>query len=89
MATKERHNITMTPKVWKTLKVLRRLQGQSISELLEDAVMELVKVKGYNQLYVKIMATAPHCDTEENEELTQILDSLTGDDLEIAEEYEL
>lgn len=89
MATKERHSITMTPEIWRTLEALRRLRGQSISALIEDAVLALIKTKGYNPLYVKILATAPYCDDAENAELTQVLDALTQEDLEIAEEYDL
>jgi hypothetical protein len=87
--TKTRHNITLSPKVWRILKELKRVQGLSISEILEAAILKTVKDENYNPAYFKIMANAQPCDEKENEELTKILDGLSEEDLKIAREYEL
>jgi len=80
---KTRHNITMNESVWKILHELKKIQDRSISAILEDAVIEYLKKHGYNSLYFKLISTVPECDDKENEELTKILDSLTGEDLEV------
>ncbi|MFC2083951.1 hypothetical protein ACFLS9_02740 [Bacteroidota bacterium] len=89
MATKQRHSITLSPSVWNILKLLKKTQGKSISEILEISVRELVKKEGYNKTYFKIMATAKPVNDKENKELTKLLDSLNEDDLEIVEKYKL
>ena len=87
--TKERHNITLSPKIWKALQTLKRLQGQSVSDILEEAVKELVKSKNYNSTYFKIMSSVGPCDDKENEELSQLLDELKDNDLKVVETYQL
>ncbi|MCD6107176.1 MAG: hypothetical protein J7J57_03110 [Caldisericaceae bacterium] len=88
-ATKERHSITMSPLAWTILNKLKAIQKKSISSILEESLMRMIKEEGYNATYFKIMASASVCNDEENKELTKILDSLREKDLEIAEEYEL
>ncbi len=89
MAAKERHNITISPKIWKTLQLLGRRQNKSVSELLETAACEMLKSKSYNSVYLKIMGSVETVDDAENMELTQLLDELTADDLEVVETYRL
>ncbi|WP_036226246.1 ribbon-helix-helix protein, CopG family [Mesoaciditoga lauensis] len=85
----ERHNITMDSETWKILEELKRIQNKSISEIIREAIKELLKNHKYNKVYFKLMANTPFCDEEENEELTKILDLLNEDDLKIVDEYEL
>ena len=87
--TKERHSITMSPLAWTILNKLKAIQKKSISSILEESLMNMIKEEGYNATYFKIMASASACNDEESKELTKILDSLREEDLEIAEEYEL
>ena len=86
---KERHNITLSPDTWKVLKALKRVQGRSISEILENAVWKLAQTEKYNPIYFKMMASVSPLDDKENQELTEALDSLTDEDLEVAEKYEI
>ena len=86
---KSRHNIMMSPEVWSVLQELHRIQGKSISGLIEAAVWAYVKAQGYNATYFKIMSSAPLASDEENAELTELLDGMTADDIEVVEEYEL
>lgn len=86
---KERHNITLPKDIWKILKALKFAKRKSISELIEDAVKEMVRGKKYNSVYFKIMASKDFCDEKENKELTEILDSLEDEDLEVVESYEI
>lgn len=88
-AVKKRHNITISPEVWEILTELKRLQGKSISEIVESVVKKTIQHEGYNPTYFKIMSSVPYCNDEENEELTKILDSLTEDDLKVVEKYEI
>jgi len=87
--TKERHSITMSPLAWAILNKLKAIQKKSISSILEESLMRMIREEGYNTTYFKIMASASECNDEENKELTKMLDSLKEEDLEIAEEYEL
>ena len=89
MAIKERHNITLSQDTWKVLKALKRVQGRSISEILETAVWKLAQTEKYNPIYFKIMSSVSPLDDKENQELTEILDGLTNEDLEVAEKYEI
>ena len=86
---REKHNITLSPKTWNTLKVLKRIRGQSISKLIEEGVEQLIRTKKYNPVYFKIMSSTEYCSESENKELTKLLNSITEDDLTIAEEYDL
>lgn len=86
---KSRHNINLDPSVWLILNEIKRLTGESISQILEKATWEYLKVKGFNRAYFKLMLASEPCSDEENEELTKILDSLTEKDLEIARTQEI
>ncbi len=86
---KQRHNLTFSPEIWNILTELKRVQGKSISQVIEEAVKSHIKSKGYNGAYFKMMADSEYCDDRENEELTKVLDSLTELDLEISAEYEI
>ncbi len=88
-SVKERHNITLSPQTWKVLKGLKRVQGKSVSELIEIAVWSLAKSEKYDSVYFKIMSSVSPLDDKENKELTDILDSLTDADLEVASRYEI
>lgn len=86
---KTRHNITMSKEVWTILNELKKSLDKSISEILEEAVLEYLERHKYNSLYFKLMANAELCDDEENEELTKILDSLTKEDMEVVRVEEI
>lgn len=86
---KTRHNLTFSPEVWKILSLLKETQNKSISEILEQAVLNLVKSEKYNGAYFKIMKTATFCDDVENAELISLLDRIARKDLDIDEEYEI
>jgi hypothetical protein len=89
MSVKERHNITMSPFAWEILSKLRAIQGKSISKIVEESLMRMLKEEGYNSTYFKIMSSVLECDDKENTEIAKALNSLKEDDLEVAEEYEL
>jgi len=86
---KERHNLTLSKETWELLRKVKEIEGKSISSILEESFLMYLKKKNYNPVYFKIMLTTPPCDSKEEEELTKILDNLSDEDLEIAEEYEL
>lgn len=89
MSVKERHNITMSPFAWEILSKLRAIQGKSISKIVEESLMRMLKEEGYNSTYFKIMSSVSECDDKENTEIAKALNSLKEDDLEVAEEYGL
>jgi len=86
---KQRHNIMMRPSAWRILNELKRIQGESASEIIERSLWRFIESEGYNSLYFKIMSTVEPCDAEENAELTRILDTMSEKDLEIVDGYEL
>lgn len=86
---KTRHNVTISPEIWHILQELKRIRGQSASELLEDAVMKMIRAENLNPAFFRLMGSADFCDAAENAELTALLDSLTSDDLEPVIEIEL
>lgn len=86
---RERHNIMINPKLWEILKRLEVIKGKSISKIIEESVIKMLKEEGYNTTYFKIMSSVLECDDKENEEITKVLDSLKEEDLEVAESYEL
>lgn len=75
--------------IWRLLQQLKKIQGKSISELIETAILKMMKDNNYNEIYFKIMSESTYCSDKENEELSLLLDSLSARDLEIAEEYEI
>lgn len=87
--TKKRHNLTLSPEIWTILSELKKINGKSICEIIEDAVKKMVKHEKINPVYFKIMSSTPYCDNKENIELTKVLDEMTEHDLEVVEEYEL
>ncbi len=89
MMVKARHNMTMSKEVWNVLNELKKTLDKSISEILEEAVLEYFENHKYNLLYFKLMANTEPCDDEENEELTKILDSLTKEDIEVVRVEEM
>lgn len=86
---KKRHNITFSEETWDTLIKLKEIKGESISHIIEDAIKEYITSKGYNTVYFKIMAHPKYLSEKENEEITQHLDNIDPEDLEIGEEYEI
>ena len=88
-SVKERHNITLSPQTWKVLKGLKRVQGKSISELIEIAVWSHAKNEKYDSVYFKIMSSVSPVEDKENKELTDLLDSLTETDLEVVNRHEI
>lgn len=79
---KERHNLSFDPAVWALLKTLKKIHDKPISSIIEDAVKSMVKREGYNMDYFKLMALAEPCDSEEEKELTKLLESIDSKDLE-------
>lgn len=59
---KTKHNITLSSQTWNALQALKRLQGKSVNEIVEEAAAVLVKNKKYNSTYVKIMCSVNECD---------------------------
>jgi hypothetical protein len=86
---KQRHSIVMSPQTWKTLEKIAEIKRKSLSQLLEEAVISMIKTEKINSAYFKIMSTVPYCDDDENEELTKMLDSLTEQDLTTVKKYVL
>ena len=86
---RERHNITMSASAWEILKKLKVIQEKSISEIIEESLIRMLKEEGYNPTYFRIMSSVSECDDKENEEITKALDLLKEEDLEVAEEHEL
>ena len=82
---KTRRNITMNNETWTVLNELKKVLDKSISEIVEEAVLEYLKKHKFNSLYFKLMTAVSPCDEKENEELTKILDNLTEKDLEVVE----
>ncbi|WP_368494356.1 ribbon-helix-helix protein, CopG family [Marinitoga sp. 1138] len=85
----ERHNIMIDPETWKILQELKRIQNKSISAILREAVNSFLETNKYNKVYFKMMANVPACDDQENKELTEMLETLTEDDLKVVESYEI
>jgi len=88
---KLRKNLTISPDVWSTLEILRRIQGISISDIIEKSVKSYVKTEKINPLYIRMM-TDPNVkfmSKKENDEITTILDRMTEDDLKPGGELEL
>lgn len=88
---KLRKNLTISPDVWSTLEILRRIQGISISDIIENSVKSYVKTEKINPLYIRMM-TDPNVkfmSKKENDEITAILDRMTKDDLKPGGELEL
>jgi len=86
---KERHNIMIDNQVWAALQELKRLKGKSMSFIMEKAVKNYLKSNKYNNLYFKLMNTVPFCDNRENEEITEMLEQLTEENLEITDKFEV
>ena len=86
---KSRHSITISDPLWSVLKELKNVQNTSISSIIEKSVKNYIKDKKYNSVYFKIMGSVSECDDDENLELSNILDSLTDEDMEIVESYKL
>ena len=87
--TKERHNLTLSSRLWTIVKEINRLTGKSISKIIEEATWKFVEKEGYNRAYFKLMTETLPCSDKENEELTKILNSLGEEDLEVVEEKEI
>ena len=86
---KKRHNIILSDEIWNILNELKRLQGTSISSILEETVKTYLKVNKYNELYFKLLNISDFCDEEENEELTEALDKLTEDDMKVVKTIDI
>lgn len=86
---KERHNIMINPFIWEILKKIEIIKRKSISKIIEESVIKMLKEEGYNTTYFKIMSSILECNDKENTEIIKVLNSLTEEDLKVAEEYEL
>ena len=80
-----RHNIMMDEEVWQLLKEARMATDKSISQILEEAVKEYIERHKKDSLKLMLLSSIPYVDEEEEKELTELLDSLTQEDLEVAE----
>lgn len=85
----KRHNLILSDETWTILNELKKLQGTSISAIIEKTVQTYLEANKYNKLYFELLNISPFCDDSENEEINNILDSLTEDDLKIAKTIEL
>ncbi|MGB9622284.1 MAG: hypothetical protein ACPL07_00425 [Candidatus Bathyarchaeia archaeon] len=43
---KERHSITMAPFAWEILKKLKAIEEKSISEIIEESLIRMLKEEG-------------------------------------------
>lgn len=85
---KERHNLVMSPRVWHVLSELKKIRSESISTLLENMVLQYIESENFDSVYFKVMSS-PYCDKAESDKISKALDSLTPEDMEIAEEHSL
>ena len=85
----KRHNLVLSDETWAILNELKRLKGISISAIIEETVKTYLKANKYNELYFKLHGISPFCDEKENNELTEILDNLSEEDMEISRMVEI
>ncbi len=78
---KERHNLTFDPVVWDLLNNLKKIHDESVSSIVEKAVLMYAKKEGFDPNYIKIMTLAEPCDPQEEEELTKLLNEVSAEDL--------
>ena len=76
-----RHNLILSDKTWTILNELKKIQGTSISAIVEKTVKTYLEANKYNKLYFDLLNISPFCDDQENEELTNSLNALTEDEL--------
>jgi len=86
--TKIRKNITITPSLWKIIRTVGKVQGKSASSLIEESIKVYLKKENINMAYMKMMV-APYLDDDENAEISQVLDQLNEEDLDIGEELDV
>lgn len=88
---KLRKNLTISPDIWATLETLKRIQGKSISDIIEVSVRSYVKTEKINPIYIKMMTdpSIKYMSKKENDEITAILDNMTEDDLRPGGELEI
>lgn len=88
---KLKKNLTISPDIWATLETLKRIQGKSISDIIEISVRSYVKTEKINPVYIKMMTDPKikYMSKKENDEITAILDSMTEDDLRPGGELEI
>ena len=88
---KLRKNLTISEDVWAILETLKRVQGRSISAIIENSVKKYVKLEKINPLYLKMMTdpNVKHMTKKENDEITAILDNMTEEDMKPVTELEL
>lgn len=85
---KIRKNITITPSLWEIISSVGKIQGKSASSLIEESIKVYLKKENINRAYMKMM-NAPYLDDEENTEISQALDRLSEEELDIGGEIEL
>lgn len=85
----KRHNLILSDETWAILNELKKLQGTSISAIIEKTVQTYLEANKYNKLYFELLSISPFCDEEETKELERSLDALTKDDMEIVKTIEL
>jgi len=88
---KLRKNLTISEDVWAILETLKRIQGRSISDIIENSVKKYVKLEKINPLYLKMMTdpNVKYMSQKENNEITTILDNMTEEDMKPGAELEL
>lgn len=88
---KLRKNLTISQDVWTVLEALKRIQGKSISDIIENSVKKYVKLEKINPLYIKMMTdpNVKRMSKKENDEITAILDNMTEDEMKPGAELEL
>lgn len=85
----KRHNLVLSDETWTILNELKKLQGTSISAIIEKTVQTYLEANKYNKLYFDLLSISPFCNDQENEELTNSLNNLTEDDMQISRTIEL
>lgn len=88
---KFRKNLTFSPQTWKILETLKRIKGQSVSHILEEAVNSYLKTEKINPLYIKLMldSNIEYLSEKENKELTDILDGLKEEEVKVVKKFEI
>lgn len=88
---KFRKNLTFSPETWRILEILKKIKGQSISHILEEAVNSYLKIEKINPLYVKLMLDRDieYLSEKENKELTGVLDRLKEEDITVVKRVEI
>ena len=85
----KRAALVLSDRTWDVLQEVSKFQRRDVGEILKEAIKEYLKKQGYSNLYINLMLEAPFCDDAENEELTNLIDNISSEELKIEEEVEV